>query len=147
MPVYASHLLGGSHVHTLTAVALAGLVRFGVYACACLYQDNALHVLLEGGAASMTAAAWLYSLCLMHSAAWSLTQLVEQALPWFLPASGHAKARHRLKVSGLVLAGAGYYRLREVGALFWGAGLLSLASVGVLLWSLRLHSHHGVRGV
>ena len=166
-PVYASHLLGSSHVHTLATGITAGGVRLLVYLAMTCFQNNQFHDLLEGGGTLYHISAWCYTLSLLYSAAWSLTQLTEQVLPpyslqffeikkmlkslpkqvlpWFLVSSPHQHNRNRLKMAGLILVGAGYYRIRWHAVLFWSSGILSMMSVLTLFVLISDSRHHHER--
>jgi hypothetical protein len=134
---YCSHPLAG-HLPYATFVHLcAAWVRLSVMMAACLFQDNALHVLLEGDRAWRWDAGccWILMASLLFSACWALTQLREQVLPYFL--AGCDGRRERLRLLVVVLLLASLCRHGAGDAVLFTADALGLLSVVTALLTLR----------
>ena len=126
---YASHAHAQSRHYSLFVGLVSALLRVSLWYGVCLFQNNALHVMLEN---DLSRGGWdwagcaLYSALLLYSACWTATQLREQVLP--LPVCRVASVQGRLKVLVCTLALAALYRQRDAQLAFWlTAGLSALA--------------------
>lgn len=114
---------------------VAALIRISTWYSVCLFQNNALHVILENDHAQ---GGWDWACCvfltitLLFSACWTATQIREQVLPYF-NVSAEA-SRLKLVVGALSLAAL--YRQRDPQVAFFavvGLSVLSLVTTSATL--------------
>jgi hypothetical protein len=135
---YASHAHAQSRHYSLFVGLTSALLRVSLWYCVCLFQNNALHVMLEN---DLSRGGWdwagcaLYSALLLFCACWTATQIREQVLP--LPVFRVSSVPGRLKLLVCALALAALYRQRDAQLVFSLTAGLSAASVVVTGVTLR----------
>jgi len=135
---YCSPAMHGSAHYAFLLLFLSGCLRLSVFFSACVFQDNAMHVMLEG--------AWGYEFnqacvcCLMvyllYQACWTLTQLREQVMPCLVEVGLHTP-RSKVKALVLCLALASFPPAEHARAVFWATNGLTLCAVVAACLTLR----------
>ena len=133
--VAASSSYARSPRYALFVGLVAAFIRVAVWYAVCLFQNNALHVILENDH-SLGGWDWVccvfYTITLLYSACWTATQLREQVLPRFSLTTDASK----LKLLAVALSLATLYRQRDPQLLFYvtaGLAVLSLVTTSVAL--------------
>lgn len=98
--------------YSLAPTITAGLLRAYVYLRTAWMHGNALHLICENDSDARTISrlcAWLHTVTLLYSAAWSCTQLTQQVMPVFVG----DKTQLRMKFTAGLLALAYLFRWRD----------------------------------
>ena len=135
---YCSPAMRGSARYAFLMLFLSGCLRLSVFFSVCVFQDNAMHVLLEGasGYEFNKACACCLMVYLLYQACWNLTQLREQVMP-SLDQVGLHTPRSKVKMLVVCLALASFPLAEHAQVVFWVTNVLAGCAVLAACLTLR----------
>jgi hypothetical protein len=135
---YCSPAMRGSARYAFLMLFLSGCLRLSVFFSVCVFQDNAMHVLLEGasGYEFNKACVCCLMVYLLYQACWTLTQLREQVMP-SLDQVGLHTPRSKVKMLVVCLALASFPLAEHAQVVFWVTNVLAGCAVLAACLTLR----------
>lgn len=135
---YCSPAMRGSARYAFLMLFLSGCLRLSVFFSVCVFQDNAMHVLLEGASGYEFDKACVCCLMvyLLYQACWTLTQLREQVMP-SLDQVGLHTPRSKVKMLVVCLALASFPLAEHAQVVFWATNVLAGCAVLAACLTLR----------
>lgn len=135
---YCSPAMRGSARYAFLMLFLSGCLRLSVFFSVCVFQDNAMHVLLEGasGYEFNKACVCCLMVYLLYQACWTLTQLREQVMP-SLDQVGLHTPRSKVKMLVVCLALASFPLGEHAQVVFWATNALAVCAVLAACMTLR----------